>query len=87
MARFRLGNEMREGWYWEEEERRTCRLCGRGRESWEHVWENCRTWKEGEGGSWQESYSKILGEGGEGESWMRELEGERRRCGMVEMSE
>jgi len=27
MARFRLGNVMREGRYWEGEERRRCRLC------------------------------------------------------------
>lgn len=31
VARFRLGNEMREGRYWEEEKR--CRLCGRGVET------------------------------------------------------
>jgi len=33
-----LGNEIREGKYWEEEERRRCRLCS-GEETWEHVWE------------------------------------------------
>lgn len=33
MARFRLGNEMREGWYWKEEEKRRCRLCGERLES------------------------------------------------------
>ena len=28
IIRFRLGNEMREGRYWEEEEKRKCRICG-----------------------------------------------------------
>lgn len=27
-----MGNEMREAKYWEEEERKICRLCGRDRE-------------------------------------------------------
>lgn len=28
IARFRLGNEMREGLYWREDEERICRRCG-----------------------------------------------------------
>ena len=28
VARFRLGNEMRGGRYWEKEEKRECRICG-----------------------------------------------------------
>lgn len=63
VAIFRLGNEMREGRYWKEEEKRRCRLCGEERESWEHVWEECRAWREGEGESWQEAYGRILREG------------------------
>jgi len=51
MARFRLGNEVGEACYWEEEEKRKCRLCGMGEESWEHVWEECRKWIE-ERDSW-----------------------------------
>jgi len=31
IARFRLGNEVREACYWEEEEKRKCRLWDRGR--------------------------------------------------------
>ncbi|XP_067217103.1 LINE-1 retrotransposable element ORF2 protein [Linepithema humile] len=68
VARFRLGNEVREGRYWEEEEKRRCRLCGGERETWEHVWEECREWKEG-GGSWQEAVGWVLGEEGEGERY------------------
>lgn len=50
IARFRLGNEMEKRKYWEEEEKIGCR---RGVvESWEHVWEDCRGWKEG-WGTWQ----------------------------------
>lgn len=37
IARFRLGSEMREGRYWEAEEKRRCRLCGWELQSWEHV--------------------------------------------------
>src|SRR5580765_6767756 len=37
IARFRLGNEMKKSQYWEEEEGRKCRICGRERETWEHV--------------------------------------------------
>jgi len=43
VARFRLEREMRESSYWEEEEKKMCRLCESERETWEHVWGNCRT--------------------------------------------
>lgn len=42
VAKYRLGNGMKGGRYWvEEEEERRCRLCGREEETWEHVWEEC----------------------------------------------
>jgi len=78
VARFRLGNEMKEGRYWEEMEKRRCRLCKGEMETWEHVWERCREWREG-GGCWQEAVYRILGEEGTGEKWMREIEEERRK--------
>lgn len=53
VARYRLGNEVKRRWYWEEEDKRLCRLCGGEVETWEHVWEGCRKWNEGES-SWQE---------------------------------
>lgn len=68
MVRFRLGNELKEGRYWRKEEERKCRLCGGERESWEHLWEKCRTWTERGGGSWHEKFVEILGEDGRGES-------------------
>lgn len=37
IARFKLGNEMRESRYWKEKKSRKCRLCGGAKESWEHV--------------------------------------------------
>jgi len=77
VVRFRLGNEMKEGRYWEEEDKRMCRLCGGEIESWEHVWEECRMWKERGNKSWQEVYGRILGEDGEGEGWMKEVEVDR----------
>jgi len=79
VARFRLGNEVQERKYWEEEGKKMCRLCGGGEmETWEHIWERCREWS-GEGGSWNEAVLWVLGEEGEGEEWMREVEGERER--------
>lgn len=53
-------------------------MCWGREESWEHVWEKCRDWKEG-GESWQEPVDWVLGEKGRGEGWMRELERERER--------
>lgn len=50
--RYRLGNEMREGWYWGEESGMKCRLCGRGIESWEHIWKSCKNWKKVGEESW-----------------------------------
>lgn len=45
--------------------RRYGSMCGRDRE-----------WREG-GGSWQEAVLWVMGEKGEGERWLRELERER----------
>jgi len=42
VAKYRLGNGMRGSRYWEGEENRSCRMCGNGSETWEHVWEVCR---------------------------------------------
>lgn len=75
IARFRLGNEMREGKYWGEVRERECRLCGGEIESWEHVWERCRSWTEG-GGNWQEVCERMLGGEGEGKKWLRGGNGE-----------
>ena len=50
VARFRLGNEMRGGRYWEADEKRMCRVCGWGEDSWEHVWDVCMGWGEGVAG-------------------------------------
>lgn len=43
IAKFRLGGGQREGRYWEDEEKRVCRLCGRKEKTWEHVWVRCKT--------------------------------------------
>ncbi|KYN10179.1 hypothetical protein ALC57_17696, partial [Trachymyrmex cornetzi] len=82
VARFRLGNEVRDGRYWEGEEERKCRFCGNG-ETWEHVWEECRRWTKGGDGSWQ-VVGFILGDEGDGEGWMREVEEEKRKAGAGE---
>ncbi|EFN70335.1 hypothetical protein EAG_09707 [Camponotus floridanus] len=49
-----------------------CRVCEGREETWEHVWEECTGWGVEKG--WQEMVDKVLGEGGEGERWMKELE-------------
>ena len=54
VARFRLGNEMREGRYWEGEEKRKCRVCGGRKKNpgimcWKDVGEK-KEWKERTGG-------------------------------------
>jgi len=79
VARFRLGNEMREGKYWEEEEKRRCRICGWEEETWEHVVEICM--REGDEGG-REKILRILDDSGNGEKWMRKLQ--ERRNGVSE---
>lgn len=72
VARYRLGNLMRGNEYWRKEEERMCTRCPGGPETWRHVWEECVSWKAK--GGWQEMMEKVLGEDGEGEVWMKELE-------------
>lgn len=55
-----------------EEERRKCRMCEGGEETWEHIWEEYTEW--GKDVGWQEMIEKVLGEEGEGEKWMKWLE-------------
>ena len=49
-ARFRLGAETRASRYWEQEEERKCRCCGKEEETLRHVLEICEVTGE-EGGS------------------------------------
>lgn len=46
-------------------------MCGREEETWEHVWEECL---EGEGVIMAGDDGGVLGEGGEGEEWLRRLD-------------
>jgi hypothetical protein len=71
-ARYRLGEGVRGGMYWAKEEEKICRMCGREEETWEHVWEECGEW--GAVGGWEEMIEEVLGEGGEGEGWLKKLE-------------
>ncbi|KYN26861.1 hypothetical protein ALC57_03762 [Trachymyrmex cornetzi] len=70
---------MRERRYWEGEEGKKCRICESGVESWEHMWEECRSLWVGLEGGWQEVVDTMLGDEGEGKCWMREVEEERRK--------
>ena len=65
---------MREGLYWEEEERRRCRICGEEEETWEHIWERCLGGGLGDGERWEEVSGKILSGNGGGEDWMKKIE-------------
>ncbi|XP_011865993.1 PREDICTED: putative golgin subfamily A member 6-like protein 6 [Vollenhovia emeryi] len=80
VARFRLGEEMRSNRYWEEEENRKCRVCGREEETWEHIREECTDWGREKG--WRDMVEEVLGEEGGGEEWMRKIE-EWRGVGIV----
>ncbi|XP_076656124.1 uncharacterized protein LOC143360857 [Halictus rubicundus] len=72
VARYRLGNDMRGGKYWLEEEKKVCRVCGWEEETWEHVWEMCIGGDEGRG--WQGMVGEVLGDEGEGQEWMRKVD-------------
>lgn len=54
------------------EEKRLCRVCGWGEETWEHVWKECTNW--GREKRWQEMVEEVLGEKGKGEEWLKKLE-------------
>ena len=73
---------MRGGRYWEEEEKRRCRVCEREGETRDHVWEECMGWRVER--VWQEMAGEVQGDEGEGEEWLRRLD-ERRQVygGMV----
>lgn len=70
IARFRLGNEMLEGRYWENEEERMCRMCGSEMESWEHVLTRCM---DGGEGFERERVRELLDEKGGGYDWLKSL--------------
>lgn len=66
---------MRDGKFWEEEKKRTCKLRGRERESWE----GCREWRKKGERSWQQECRRILREDGKGEKWLRKIEEKRKK--------
>lgn len=72
VAKFRLGDGMRGGRYWEEKGGRRCRVCGMEEKTWEHVWEEYTNWGVEKG--WQEMVEEVLGEEEEWVSWMKKLE-------------
>jgi len=74
IIRYRLGNEVRGGLYWEDVEKKKCRLCEREEETWEHIWERCVRGEKWGDMTWQEAVLSVLGEEGEGEEWLKELD-------------
>lgn len=75
IARFRLGSEMKEGRYWEGEEKRRCRLYGWELESWKYVMNVYMGEGKREG---REEIIKILEDERE-ETWMKRLQGRKKR--------
>ena len=73
IARFRLGNGVKEAKYWKEVEKKKCRKCGWKIEIWEHILEECNEWKEDNRGT-QDKILEILGEEGQREDWMEKWE-------------
>lgn len=64
IARYRLGEEVKEETYWTREKERMCRMCGK-KETWKHVWEKCGRWEAKR--EWEEMVGEVLGKKGEGE--------------------
>lgn len=63
---------MRGGKYWEEEERKRCRMCWGKEEIWEPMWEEYVGGEEGT--TWQEMVEEVLGEEG-GREMVKEVGG------------
>ncbi|CAD6229121.1 GSCOCG00012087001-RA-CDS [Cotesia congregata] len=72
VAKFRLGDGLKGGWYWENRKNRRCEICGCEEESWEHVWEGCTGFGVERG--WQEMREEVLGDDGQGKGWLVEIE-------------
>lgn len=68
VGRFGLRSEMREGRYWEKEEKRRCRICEWAEETWQHVMKVCMGEEEEAG---REEILEILEEDGR---WMKRLQ-------------
>lgn len=80
IARFRLGNKMRDGRYWLKGEENMYRVCEGEGEDWNHVLERCMGGM-GEGGEKEgieERVRRILAGDGTGEKWLVEIEKERK---------
>ncbi|KYM96706.1 hypothetical protein ALC62_12627, partial [Cyphomyrmex costatus] len=75
------GMVQRKGRYWEDEERRVCRVCGAEEETWDHVLKRCAKWKEDEK---EMSMEDILDEGGGGDERIRGLIGIREKMSVEE---
>lgn len=60
--RFQLWSTVREGRFWEAEEKKKYRACGSERETRKHVWEGCREW-ECSRGNWQVVVGWMLEKG------------------------
>lgn len=73
IARYKMGNKVKEEWYWLKERKRVCRVCEHEKESWEHIWKMYGKATE-EVGSWQENVTRILSESREGEEWLVDLD-------------
>ncbi|XP_070529798.1 uncharacterized protein [Cardiocondyla obscurior] len=72
IAKFRLGDDIKENLYWSDEENKKCRICKEEEETWKHTWTQCVNWVDERG--WEEAIEDILSEDGKGEPWLKILE-------------
>lgn len=69
IAKYRMGEGVREAMYWGKEKDRLGRVCGKEEETWKHVWEECGSW--GTRGVWEERVEEVLEKEGKGENWIK----------------
>lgn len=85
IARYRCGNETRDGRHWEEAEGRRCRICKEKEEDWTHILKECEATKEeielrelmDENGGGYEKMKRINRQREESRMANKEVEGER----------
>lgn len=68
IARFRVGNEERNNKFWEEDEKKKCRICYLGKETLDHLRGICAGMEVIE-----EERNILLGEDGAGLAWMEKI--------------
>lgn len=66
IVRFRCCNEWRANKYWEEEDKKQCKICKYTSETFEHMTEECEETRES-----QKTPEELMDEGGESLPWQK----------------